>query len=84
LYWNPRDQTALETSLVARYEDTLSTEIAWAGGPDKLAQKFKIDVRVTTNNERSAATTSFRKTFLSKSNPDTMMCSKVLKVVEKG
>ena len=57
----------------------LTAEIEECGGEVKLAATFSKAMRETTYNERSAATTSFKKTFLSKHNAECMWCGKVLK-----
>ena len=45
MYWDPEDNTAVETSLILRYEDDLKHEIKWAGGVKELAHAFKKTVR---------------------------------------
>ena len=57
----------------------LSTEIEKHGGEESLAAAFAREIRATTHNERSAAATSYKKTFLSKFCSDAMLCGKVLK-----
>ena len=79
MYWNPKKKTALEEMLIARYADNLAAEIEEYGGEAKLASTFSKAIRETTHNERSAASTAFKKTFLSKHNAEYMLCSKVLK-----
>jgi hypothetical protein len=74
-----KKKTALEEMLIARHADTLAAEIEEHGGEAKLASTFSKAIRVTTHNERSAASTAFKKTFLSKHNAEYMWCSKVLK-----
>ena len=70
---------ALEEILIARCADTLAAEIEGCGGKAKLASTFSKAIRETTHNERSAASTAFKKTFLFKHNAEYMWCSKVLK-----
>ena len=65
--------------LIARYADTLAAEIEEYGGEAKLASTFSKAIRETTHNERSAASTAFKKTFLSKNNIEYAWCTKVLK-----
>ena len=65
--------------LIARCADSLAAEIEECGGQEKLASAFSKAIRETTHNERSAASTAFKKTFLSKHNAEFMWCSKVLK-----
>ena len=79
MYWNPKKKSALEEMLVARYAHVLTAEIEKYGGEANLAARFARDIRETTHNERSAASTTFKKTFLSKMYFDTMWCGKVLK-----
>ena len=79
MYWNPAKKTALEEMLIRRYADNLVAEIEEYGGEEKLAATFSKPIRETTHNERSAASTAFKKTFLSKNNADYMWCGKVLK-----
>jgi hypothetical protein len=77
--WNPKKKSALEEMLVARCADMLTAEIEEHGGEVKLAATFSKAMRETAHNEWSAASTSFKKTFLSKHNSECMWCGKVLK-----
>ena len=45
MYWDPTDKTAMEISLISRYEEELDYEIKWAGSKTKLAKTFKKYVR---------------------------------------
>jgi len=49
MYWDPTDKTAMETSLISRYEEELDYEIKWAGSKTKLAKTFKKYVRYHDN-----------------------------------
>jgi hypothetical protein len=79
MHWNPKKKSAPEEMLIARYANVLTAEIEEHGGEAKLAATFSKAIRETTHNERSAASTSFKKTFLSKHNAEFMWCCKVLK-----
>lgn len=49
MYWDPTDKTAMEISLISRYEEELDYEIKWAGSKTKLAKTFKKYVRYHDN-----------------------------------
>ena len=41
MYWDPTDKTAVETTLIKRYEDELKYDIKWAGSIAELAKTFR-------------------------------------------
>ena len=77
MYWDAKEMQSCVDMFLARHAEDLQHELAYYPSQDVFALKFCRDVRTTGNNERSVQALTIRKLFLSKVNPDFMLCGKV-------
>jgi hypothetical protein len=77
MYWDPKEMRSCIDMFIGRHADDLADELSYYRNTDVFALKYCRDVRTTGNNERSVQALTIRKLFLSKVNPEFLLCGKV-------
>jgi hypothetical protein len=78
MYWATQSTTAAAAMLFKRHKNELEDFILRYGSELKMLEVFGPSLRQCANNERAVQTTTIRRMYLSRQNPDTRLAENVI------